>query len=293
MIILIYSYIFICNFLGYIMFKRIFVLIVVLFAAISCKQNPSSLLSSTPPIADDGTIDDNTDGGNSNGGNTDSGSNSGYGVYNVFILGNNGTNEIIEVNIFDTQEMVSIYSNIMIYSNGSPKFKLSKNNSLSTLPEGIEPIISDSYIFDKNLNLVKEGSKNTISKKFRGVCIVRIYPDAIVSAESPLLGYYTIAGVYTEMEKNTTESSYRAMMNVDSFQNYGYDELIILRSDIPVDIKPSVGYANDVSEVNYRADILFNTDKGINFYYYDTERTFENQNTNYIFERIAETTTIE
>ena len=271
------------------MFKRIFLLILVLFIAISCRQNTNPLLS-TPPTED---TEDNeiTDGDNTDNDSTDNGS--GYGYYDVYILGNDYP---IKLSISDTHTMIDEYFNMILNSDGSPKFKLSKHNSVSTLPEGIEPIVLDSYVFDKDLNLIKEGSENTtgkISKKFRGVCIVRIYPDAEEKSDnSSLLGYYTIAGVYTEMEKNNTGSISRAMIKSEVFQNYGYDELIILRND--VEIKDTTSEASDTSSgntANYRADILFNDDEGINFYYYSPDRTFKNQNTDYIFKRIAETTT--
>ena len=284
------------------MFKRIFVLIVVLFAAISCKQNPSSLLSSTPPTADDGTIDDNTDGGNSNGGNTDggntdSGSNSGYGVYNVLILGDDDITIMTnKYKISDTYKMLDAYTNMILNDKKESKFNLYKNNTASTLAESSgsedsDTAVSDIYTFDKDLNIIKVettdgASKNTaatttIYKKFRGVCIVRIYPKIVKTSDFSLVGEYTLAGVYTEMIESAAGNG---------LQNYGYDELIVLRYDEKLD---ATSLSSTASAVKYRADILFNTDKSINLYYYDPNRTFEKQNTDYIFERIAETTTIE
>lgn len=284
------------------MFNRIFVLIVVLFAAISCKQNPSSLLSSTPPTADDGTIDDNTDGGNSNGGNTDggntdSGSNSGYGVYNVLILGDDDITIMTnKYKISDTYKMLDAYTNMILNDKKESKFNLYKNNTASTLAESSgsedsDTAVSDIYTFDKDLNIIKVettdgASKNTtatttIYKKFRGVCIVRIYPKIVKTSDFSLVGEYTLAGVYTEMIASAAGNG---------LQNYGYDELIVLRYDEKLD---ATSLSSTASAVKYRADILFNTDKSINLYYYDPNRTFEKQNTDYIFERIAETTTIE
>lgn len=284
------------------MFKRIFVLIVVLFAAISCKQNPSSLLSSTPPTADDGTIDDNTDSGNSNGGNTDggntdSGSNSGYGVYNVLILGDDDITIMTnKYKISDTYKMLDAYTNMILNDKKESKFNLYKNNTASTLAESSgsedsDTAVSDIYTFDKDLNIIKVettdgASKNTtatttIYKKFRGVCIVRIYPKIVKTSDFSLVGEYTLAGVYTEMIASAAGNG---------LQNYGYDELIVLRYDEKLD---ATSLSSTASAAKYRANILFNTDKSINLYYYDPNRTFENQNTDYIFERIAETTTIE
>ena len=267
------------------MFKRILVLFV-LFAVISCKQNPSTILSS-PPTEDNGITDgSNTDSGNTDNGNTDNGNTdngSGYGYYNVYILGNNGTNEKISLRISDSDKMLTIYSNMILNTNGSPKFKLSKKNI--TL-QYAEKTVTESYTFDSNLDI--KNAEGTIAKKFRGVCIVRIYPDAAKTANSSLLGDYTIAGVYTEIE-NTSQVNTRAMKKTDKFQNYGYDELIILRPDIIVNIQSSTtGYANtaEANYTNYRADILFNNNKSIDLYYYNPNRTFKNQNTNYIFERI-------
>lgn len=281
------------------MFNRIFVLIVVLFAAISCKQNPSSLLSSTPPTADDGTIDNNTDSGNTDGDNTDNNtdSGSGYGVYNVLILGDDDITIMTnKYKISDTYKMLDAYTNMILNDKKESKFNLYKNNTASTLAESSgsedsDTAVSDIYTFDKDLNIIKVettdgASKNTtatttIYKKFRGVCIVRIYPKIVKTSDFSLVGEYTLAGVYTEMIASAAGNG---------LQNYGYDELIVLRYDEKLD---ATSLSSTASAVKYRADILFNTDKSINLYYYDPNRTFEKQNTDYIFERIAETTTIE
>ena len=283
------------------MFKRIFVLIVVLFAVISCKQNTSSLITA-PPTVDDGTTDNNIDSGNSNGGNTnntDSGSNSGYGVYKVFILGDNGEPEEMNFNILDTDSIVRTYYNMIIDSTTQKaKFELHKLNKSETA-EG-----ETYYTFNTNLNIMKTEEKKeedgsttiikTISKKFRGVCLVRIYPDAAEKpAHSPLLGDYTLAGVYTEVTPPPdTLISFMAMTNSDKFQSYGYDELIILRPDITNINFSAYADNQDAAEdnyTNYRADILFDINKTINLYYYNPDRAFENQNTNYIFKRVTET----
>ena len=281
------------------MFKRIFVLIVVLFAVISCKQNPSTILSS-PPTADDGTTDNNIDsgnssGGNTDGGNTDSGSNSGYGVYNVLILGDDDITIMTnKYKISDTYKMLGAYTNMILNDKKESKFNLYKNNTASTLAESsgsedIETTVSDIYTFDKNLNIIKAettdgGSKNTASaviyKKFRGVCIVRIYPKNTKTSDFSLIGEYTLAGVYTEMIASAAGNG---------LQNYGYDELIVLRYDEKV---PDAALST-ASAVKYKANILFNINKSIDLYYYNPNRTFKKQNTDYIFERIAETTTVE
>ncbi|MEI0579847.1 hypothetical protein [Brachyspira pilosicoli] len=282
------------------MFKRIFVLIVVLFAVISCKQSPSTILSS-PPTVDDGTTDNNIDSGNSNGGNTDGGntdnntdSGSGYGVYKVFILGDNEKTITNEYRISDTYEIFDAYTNMILNDKKESKFNLYKNNTASTLAESsgsedIETTVSDIYTFDKNLNIIKAettdgGSKNTASaviyKKFRGVCIVRIYPKNTKTSDFSLIGEYTLAGVYTEMIASAAGNG---------LQNYGYDELIVLRYDEKV---PDAALST-ASAVKYKANILFNINKSIDLYYYNPNRTFKKQNTDYIFERIAETTTVE
>lgn len=288
------------------MFKRIFVLIVVLFISMSCKQSTAPILS-VPTTDDNGTIDgDNSNGGNTDNGNTDSGL--GYGVYNVYVLENDKI-ETIPLRISDTYEMLGIYSSMIIDSStGKSKFELHRVNTSSTTGDTY-------YTFNtNNLNIMKievskEGSENTdgnenpdgsetvketIAKKFRGVCLVRIYPDAAEKpTNSSLLGDYTIAGIYTEVIPPSSKLiSFMAMTNSNEFQNYGYDELIILRPDITNVKLPTTGYANEDTEVNYtnyRADILFNIDKTINLYYYNPNRAFENQNTNYIFKRVKTT----
>lgn len=271
------------------MFKRIFVLIVVLFISMSCKQSTAPILS-VPTTDDNGTIDgDNSNGGNTDNGNTDSGL--GYGVYNVYVLENDKI-ETIPLRISDTYEMLGIYSSMIIDSStGKSKFELHRVNTSSTTGDTY-------YTFNtNNLNIMKievskEGSENTdgnenpdgsetvketISKKFRGVCLVRIYPDAPTIVKSSLsVGNYTIAGVYTEMEETKTSGGVAAriaMTNSETFQNFGYDELIILRTDKP----------KDDNTKNYRADILFNDDEPISLYNYDPDRTFANQNINYNF----------
>ena len=283
------------------MFKRIFVLIVVLFAVISCKQNTSSLITA-PPTADDGTTDNNIDSGNSNGGNTDGGntdnntdSGSGYGVYKVFILGDNEKTITNEYRISDTYEIFDAYTNMILNDKKESKFNLYKNNTASTLAESSgsedsDTAVSDIYTFDKDLNIIKVettdgASKNTtatttIYKKFRGVCIVRIYPKIVKTSDFSLVGEYTLAGVYTEMIASAAGNG---------LQNYGYDELIVLRYDEKV---PDAALST-ASAVKYKANILFNINKSIDLYYYNPNRTFKKQNTDYIFERIAETTTVE
>ncbi|WP_297286264.1 hypothetical protein [uncultured Brachyspira sp.] len=286
------------------MLKRILVLFA-LIMIISCRQNTATILSAPPTENNEITDEDNTDGGNTDGDNIDGGL--WYGYYDVSILQDDGSILTVKYSISDTEQMFYVYRNMIIDSiTEEPKFELSKNNSTSQTAEDVTTA-EETYTFDSNLNLIKKdettdgenknATSTTISKKFRGVCLVRIYPDAKdkLAKSSSLLGSYTVAGVYTEMPTAAAGSSYRAMTKSEEFQNIGYDELIILRPDITVDIKSSpTGYANeDVSEVNYnyRADILFDTDEGINFYYYNPDRTFEKQNTNFIFKRIVKTAT--
>ena len=269
------------------MFKKIFIL--VLLAIISCRQNTAPLLISPPKEDDEITDGDNSEGDNTGGGNT---GDSWYGYYDVSILTNGISVQTVKYSISDTDKLLKVYSNMIIDSeSGKAQFELSKNNSSSQTVGN--SAAEETYSFDANLNLTKKESPEIISKRFRGVCIVRIYPDAEEKSDnSSLLGYYTIAGVYTEMEKNNTGSISRAMIKSEVFQNYGYDELIILRHDI--EIKDTTSEASDTSSVNtanYRADILFNDDEGINFYYYNPDRVFKNQNTNYIFKRIVESAT--
>lgn len=250
--------------------KILFLVLFFLIMSLSCKQNPRSMLSSPPKIEEEIT-NNNTGSSNTNSGgiiDNDLNSGSGYGYYDVSVLENNGTIKTVKYRISDTDKLLEAYSNMILNTDKTPKFELSKNDNTET------------YTFDTNLNLLKkEGSKDTISKKFRGVCIVRIYPDATKTANSSLLGNYTIAGIYTEMPaiaKNTSG----AMMNSTAFQKAGYDELIILRTD---------KLTADATKNTYRADILFNDDEGINFYIYDPDRTFKNQNTDYNFVNVKAT----
>ena len=252
--------------------KILFLVLFFLFTSLSCKQNPRSMLSSPPGI--DGEItNNNTGSGNANsGGNIDNDLNSGYGRYDVSILENDGTIKTVKYRISDTDKLLEVYSNMILNTDESPKFELSKNGSTET------------YTFDSNLDLkVKSTAVTTTAKykKFRGVCIVRIYPDATgatvatTTANSSLLGNYTIAGIYTEMEENKTAAGgtiRTAMTKSTEFQKPGYDELIILRTDKP-----------DTTANTYRADILFNDGEGIPYYNYDPDRTFANQNINYNF----------
>lgn len=67
------------------------------------------------------------------------------------------------------------------------------------------------------------------------------------------------------------------MTKSGDFQKPGYDELIILRTD-----------KLDAAKNTYRADILFNDNEGIDFYNYSPNRTFEKQNTNFIFKRATQ-----
>lgn len=246
--------------------KILFLVLFFLFTSLSCKQNPRSMLSSPPKIEEEIT-NNNTGSSNANsGGNIDNdlNSGSGYGYYDVSILSNGISVQTVKYRISDTDKLLEVYSN-MIIDSGSKKarFKLSNKGGTET------------YTFASNLDLKNETTAGTAKdKKFRGVCIVRIYPDATTTtANSSLLGNYTIAGIYTEMPAITKNTS-RAMMNSTKFQNAGYDELIILRTDEPTDAS---------TKNTYRADILFNDYEGINFYIYDPDRIFKNQNTDYNF----------
>lgn len=225
---------------------------------------------SSPPKIEEEITNNNTGSSNTNSGgiiDNDLNSGSGYGYYDVSILSNGTSIQTVKYRISDTDKLLEVYSN-MIIDSGSKKarFELSKN---SNPPD----TTTETYTFGNDLNLLKDGK---ISKKFRGVCIVRIYPDATKTANSSLLGNYTIAGVYTEMEETKTSGGVAAriaMTNSETFQNFGYDELIILRTDKP----------KDDNTKNYRADILFNDDEPISLYNYDPDRTFANQNINYNF----------
>lgn len=242
--------------------KILFLVLFFLFTSLSCKQNPKSILSS-PPKIDEEITNNNTVSSNTNsGGNIDNDLNSGYGYYDVSVLENGTSVQTVKYRISYTDKLLEAYSNMILNTDKTPKFELSKNNNTET------------YTFASNLDLKNKATE--IAKKFRGVCIVRIYPDAEEKSDnSSLLGNYTIAGVYTEIEGNTAGGnsiSRAAMKKSTAFQNPGYDELIILRTD-----------KLDATKNTYRADILFNNDEGISFYNYDPDRTFVNQNTNYNF----------
>ena len=255
--------------------KILFLVLFFLFTSLSCKQNPRNMLSS-PPKIEEGITNNNTGSSSTNsGGNIGDDLNSGYGYYDVYILENGTDIKTVKYRISDTDKLLEAYSNMILNTDKSPKFELSKNDNKET------------YTFDTNLDLIKkEANKNagtsTISKKFRGVCIVRIYPDAgEKSDKSLLLGNYTIAGIYTEIKGNETTGVVvtRAMKKSENFQNAGYDELIVLRTDKP-----------DTTKNTYRADILFNDDEGISFKNnYDPDRTFVNQNINYNFVNVKAT----
>ena len=262
--------------------KILFLVLFVLFTSLSCKQNPSRILSSPPK---EERTNNNTGSSNTNSGSNND-LNSGYGCYDVYILENGDSVQTVKYRISDTDKLLKVYSNMIIDSqSGKPRFELYNASSKSA--------VAETYTFDLNLDLNKStAGTSTISKKFKGVCLVIIYPDAATTANSSfaattanssLLGCYTIAGIYTEMpdiKKNTS----RAMINSTEFQNAGYDELIILRTD-----KPKDDTAN-TKNTNYRADILFNDGKWISFYNYDPDRTFEKQNTNFIFKRATTAT---
>lgn len=251
--------------------KILFLVLFFLFTSLSCKQNPRSMLSSPPKIEEEITNNNTVSSNTNSGGNIDNDLNSGYGYYDVSVLENGTSVQTVKYRISDTDKLLDAYSNMIIDSIGKSRFELSKNGGTET------------YTFDSNLDLNKSAAgTSTISKKFRGVCLVRIYPDAgEKSDKSLLLGNYTIAGVYTEIEGNPATgnsiSSRAAMKKSEKFQNAGYDELIILRTDKLRTDKL------DTTKNTYRADILFNDDEGISFYNYDPDRTFVNQNTNYNF----------
>lgn len=261
--------------------KILFLVLFFLFTSLSCKQNPRSILSS-PPKTEEGITNNNTGSSNTNsGGNIDNDLNSGYGYYDVYILENGTDTKTVKYRISDTDKLLKAYSNMIIDSgSGESRFELSKNGNTET------------YTFDtNNLDLKVKVNKSTVGtttardKKFRGVCLVRIYPDATTAtttAKPSLLGCYTIAGIYTEIKVNKPAgdgSTRIAMKEIDNFQNAGYDELIILRTDEPKDTTASS------QNTNYRADILFNENEGIPYYNYDPDRTFANQNINFIFKR--------
>lgn len=246
--------------------KILFLVLFFLIMSLSCKQNPRSMLSSPPKIEEEIT-NNNTGSSNTNSGSNND-LNSGYGYYDVLILGDNGTIITNQYKISDTDKMLKAYTSMILNNDKSSKFELSKNVNP---PQGT----AETYTFDKDLNLVKKEAKDTISKKFRNVCLVRIYPDATTAKttdNSSLLGCYTIAGIYMEENTATGNSISRAMAKSEDFQKPGYDELIILRTDKP-----------DTTANTYRADILFNDGEGIPYYNYDPDRTFANQNINYNF----------
>ncbi|WP_295295925.1 hypothetical protein [uncultured Brachyspira sp.] len=261
--------------------KILFLVLFFLIMSLSCKQNPRSMLSS-PPIVEDKITNNNTGSSNTNSGgiiDNDLNSGSGYGYYDVSVLENNGTIKTVKYRISDTDKLLEAYSNMILNTDKTPKFELSKNDDTET------------YTFDSNLDLKVKVNKSTVGtttardKKFRGVCLVIIYPDATdttaatKTANSSLLGCYTIAGIYREIKGNETTGGVatRAMKKSEKFQNAGYDELIILRTDKLDDTKNT-----------YRADILFDDDKWISVYNYDPDRTFEKQNTNFIFKRATQ-----
>ena len=246
--------------------KILFLVLFFLFTSLSCKQNPRNMLSS-PPKIEEGITNNNTGSSSTNsGGNIGDDLNSGYGYYDVSVLIDE-TIKTDQYRISDTDKLLKAYSNMILNTDKSPKFELSKNGNTET------------YTFDSNLDL-KDKTTKEIAKKFRGVCIVRIYPDAgEKSDKSLLLGNYTIAGIYTEIKGNETTVGpvIRAMTKSDKFSNTGYDELIILRTDKP-----------DAAKNTYRADILFNDDEGISFKNnYDPDRIFKNQNTDYNFVKVT------
>ena len=256
--------------------KILFLVLFFLIMSLSCKQNPRSMLSS-PPKTEEEITNNNTGSSNTNSGSNND-LNSGYGYYDVSVLIDE-TIKTDQYRISDTDKLLKAYSNMILNTDKSPKFKLSKNSNPPATT-------TETYTFDSNLNLLKDGK---ISKEFRGVRLVIIYPDATTTttanssfaattAKSSLLGNYTIAGIYTEIKVNSTAGSAvtRAMKKSEQFQNPEFDELIILRTDVAT---------TNNNNINYRADILFNDDKWISFYNYDPDRTFEKQNTNFIFKR--------
>lgn len=258
--------------------KILFLVLFFLFTSLSCKQNPRNMLSSPPKIEEEIT-NNNTGSSNTNsGGNIDNdlNSGSGYGYYDVSVLIDE-TIKTDQYRISDTDKLLEAYSNMILNTDQSPKFELSKNDNTET------------YTFASNLDLKNKATE--IAKKFRGVCIVRIYPDATgataatTTANPSLLGNYTIAGIYTEIKGNETTggAGTRAMTESDKFQNAGYDELIVLRTDKLTDA--------NAAKNTYRADILFNDDEGISFKNnYDPDRIFKNQNTIYKFVKVVKAT---
>lgn len=265
--------------------KILFLVLFFLFTSLSCKQNPRSMLSS-PPKTEEEITNNNTGSNNTNSGsNIDNDLNSGYGYYDVYILGNGDSVQTVKYRISDTDKLLEAYSNMIIDSIGNPRFELSKNSNPTQAD-------TETYTFDSNLDLKNKTTKE-IAKKFRGVCLVIIYPDATAAtktANSSLLGNYTIAGIYREIKVNSTAGSTvtRAMKKSEQFQNAKYDELIILRHDVEIKDTKSGADTSSGNTANYRADILFNDDKWISVYNYDPDRTFEKQNTNFIFKRATQ-----
>lgn len=257
--------------------KILFLVLFFLFTSLSCKQNPRNMLSSPPKIEEEITNNNTVSSNTNSGGNIDNDLNSGYGYYDVSVLENGTSVQTVKYRISYTDKLLEAYSNMILNTDKTPKFELSKNNNTET------------YTFASNLDL-KNKTTTKIAKKFRGVCIVRIYPDATTkTANSSLLGNYTIAGVYTEIEGNTAAGngiSRAAMTKSDKFSNTGYDELIVLRYDETVTDATS---SSQFQRLNYRADILFNDDEGIDLYDYKPDRIFKNQNTNYSFVNVKAT----
>lgn len=247
--------------------KILFLVLFFLIMSLSCKQNPRSMLSSPPKVEEE--ITNNNTGSSNTNSESNNDLNSGYGYYDVSVLIDE-TIKTDQYRISDTDKLLKAYSNMILNTDQTPKFELSKNGNTET------------YTFDSNLDL-KDKTTKEIAKKFRGVCIVRIYPDAEnKSDKSLLLGNYTIAGIYTEIKGNETTGGVvtRAMKKSDKFQNAGYDELIILRTD----------KLTDAAKNTYRADILFNDEEGIPLYIYDPDRIFKNQNTDYNFVKVVKAT---
>ena len=268
--------------------KILFLVLFFLIMSLSCKQNPRSMLSSPPKVEEEIT-NNNTGSSNTNSGSNND-LNSGYGYYDVSVLIDE-TIKTDQYRISDTDKLLEAYSNMIIDSgSGNPRFELSKN---SNPPQAT----AETYTFDSNLDLKNKTTKE-IAKKFRGVCLVIIYPDATdataatKTANSSLLGNYTIAGIYREIKVNSTAGSTvtRAMTKTDKFQNAEYDELIILRHDVEIKDTKSGADTSSGNTANYRADILFNDDEWINFYNYDPNRTFKNQNTDYKFVKVVKAT---
>lgn len=108
--------------------KILFLVLFFLFTSLSCKQNPRNMLSS-PPKIEEGITNNNTGSSNTNsGGNNDL--NSGYGYYDVLILGDNETIRTDKYRISDTDKLLKAYSNMIIDSGSKEaRFELSKNSN--------------------------------------------------------------------------------------------------------------------------------------------------------------------